>query len=70
MRKLISTTIISSFALVAAAGAVNAAAYAKKAVGDEVIAAQRAKLAGTTTGSGFGPHSPCASPFELVRPYS
>ena len=58
MRQLISTTIISSFALVAAAGAVNAAAHAKKAVGDEVIAAQRAKLAGTTTGSGFGPQSP------------
>ncbi len=58
MRKTLSTTIISSLALIAAAGAANAAAHAKKAVGDEVIAAQRAKLAETTDGAGFGPQSP------------
>lgn len=58
MRRTISTTIISSLALIAAAGAANAAAHAKKAVGDDVIAAQRAKLAETTAGAGFGPQSP------------
>lgn len=54
MRTLLSTSIISSLAIIAAAGAADA----EKTVGDEVIAAQRAKLAETTDGAGFGPQSP------------
>lgn len=57
MRKTITTSIISSFVLIAA-GAAHAATETKKTVGDEVVAAQRAKLAETTSGAGFGPQSP------------
>ncbi len=58
MRKTVSTVVMSSFVLLAAAAAANAAAHAKKPVTDAVIAEQRAKLAETTKGAGFGPQSP------------
>ncbi len=55
MSKHVLKALVSSAALIAASGAVHAAS---KTVGDEVIAAQRAKLAATTDGAGFGPQSP------------
>ncbi|MEL7468971.1 MAG: delta-class carbonic anhydrase [Pseudomonadota bacterium] len=45
-------------ALVLVGGAVLAADGAHGSVGDEVIAAQRAKLASVTQGAGFGPQAP------------
>lgn len=54
MRMSLITSIVSTLALIAA----SESAYAGDAVSDEVIAGQRAKLAETTDGAGFGPQSP------------
>jgi len=57
MPKHFMPPLVAAVALFAYAGSAHAAAHAKN-VDDDVVAAQRAKLAVTTDGAGFGPQSP------------
>lgn len=54
MNRLLSLTATTAFAALLG----NAAVAETAAVGDDVIAAQRAALAANTAGAGFGPQSP------------
>ena len=56
MNRIISLTLVSTAVAAALIGSLSVAA--SKSVGDDVIEAQRANLATSTAGAGFGPQSP------------